>query len=212
MLRFPVHSHVSSPSFPAIRSLASPTKLQNQRRAVRSQHALHTSNSMPARSAGSVASDQRMLASGSPLAKPPLAHLPFSSVLRGFLLTTMTSSPILLPPAIRLLSALAYSESHILSPRRNAVTRWILKNTIYKHFCAGENAAEIMRTVDLQRKSGIPGVLLGYAREVEMRGEGYGSTRPGVASEDDIKEIREWTNGTLETVRMAPEGEFVCLK
>ena len=207
-----VCSHVGPQSVLAISGLSYLTGSSNIRCTAWTRHSIHSDHSISASPAVSTPHTRRAIASNGKITKAPLAHLPFSSILRGYLVTALTSSPLLLSPALRLLSAIAYSSSPLLSPGKNPVVRWVLKKTVYKHFCAGENPTEVNQTVELLRKWGILGVLLGYAREVEMRGEGYGTKQPGIASEEDEREIREWSNGTLETVEMAPEGDFVCLK
>ena len=206
-------SYVKVRNAVTINNLASPTRLPLLSQCIAwSQRSMHSSHSIPVDPAASASSKRRGVVANGPLAKAPLARFPFSCLLRSFLLTTLTTSPVLLLPSLRLLSAIAYSTNPLLSPSSNPIIRWVLKQTVYRHFCAGENPAEIKQTVDFQRKVGIQGILLAWAKEVEHRGEGYGTAQPGEASDEDKQEIRKWTQGTLATVSMAPEGDFVCLK
>lgn len=114
------------------------------------------------------------------------------------------------------MSFLAHAKSPILSPDYNPVFRYFLKRTFYKQFCAGENAAEVKQTVDALKSIGFKGVILGYAKEVvldESQKENLASCGEGEAAEACIRdEIIPWTNGTLETVRIAEPGDFVALK
>lgn len=146
----------------------------------------------------------------SPMAKlPPLSLLPLSSVLRGIFTSTVSSSPILLPPSLRLMSILANSHSPILNPDRNPLLRWALKHTFYAQFCAGENAAEVSRTVTSLKSWGCKGVMLCYAKEAELEESVEGEKADANAAE---KEILPWKNGTMETVAITAPGDFVALK
>lgn len=80
-------------------------------------------------------------ASSSP---PALSLLAFPTLLRSYLVSTVSSSPLLLAPCLRFLSLLAHSTSPWL--QRNPALQLILKQTFYKHFCAGETPAEVQRT------------------------------------------------------------------
>jgi proline dehydrogenase len=114
------------------------------------------------------------------------------------------------------MTILAHSKSPILSPDVNPILRFFLKKTFYKQFCAGENAAEIKRTVDGMKGLGFKGVILGYAREVVLSEEQKAnlSSCEGTEAEEACirNEIIPWTKGTLETVRLASPTDFVALK
>jgi hypothetical protein len=114
------------------------------------------------------------------------------------------------------MSTLAHSQSPILSPDTNPLLRYFLKETFYRQFCAGENAAEVKKTVDGLKKIGFKGVILGYAKEVVLDAKQAGSLSScgdNEAAEACIRnEIIPWAQGTLETVRIAQPGDFVALK
>jgi len=114
------------------------------------------------------------------------------------------------------MSKLAHAQSPILSPDTNPLLRYLLKKTFYRQFCAGENAAEVKRTVDGLKSIGFKGVILGYAREVvldEKQAGNLESCGENEAAEACIRnEITPWARGTLETVRIASPGDFVALK
>lgn len=123
---------------------------------------------------------------------------------------------ILLGPSLAVMSTLAHSKSSILSPDANAVLRFFLKKTFYQQFCAGENAAEVKRTVDELKNIGYKGVILGYAREVsldEKQQKDLASRGESEAADAALQnEILPWAKGTLETVKLATPDDFVALK
>ncbi|KAJ5579468.1 uncharacterized protein N7459_005453 [Penicillium hispanicum] len=138
----------------------------------------------------------------------PLAKLPLSSVLRSLLVLSVSSSSLLLRPCIYTLSRLAHPRSALWDVSKNPVLHWLVKHTIYKQFNAGENKAEVQQSIHSIKELGFRGVLLGYAREV-LVGE-----NPDAASDATTAqaEVQMWLNGTLQTVDMAQEGDFVALK
>ncbi|KAK0657985.1 FAD-linked oxidoreductase-like protein [Cercophora newfieldiana] len=152
------------------------------------------------------------------MAKPtPLAVLPLTSVLRTLMTTTVSSSKLLLPPSLAIMSTLANSHSPALNPDRNPLLRFILKKTFYAQFCAGENAPEVRHTIASLKNIGFSGVILGYAKEVvlteaqtrDLTSNGIGSA---AAKECINTEIKPWATGTMETVMLASPGDFVALK
>ncbi|KAI1497012.1 proline dehydrogenase [Biscogniauxia marginata] len=153
----------------------------------------------------------------SPRAKSaPLSVLPLPTVLRTLATTTISSSPILLPPSLAVMSILAHSDHFLFNPDKNPLLRWFLKKTFYAQFCAGENAVEVRRTVDGLKQIGFTGVIMGYAKEVVLsksQERDLSSCGEGSDAEECIRnEIIPWANGTLETVRLAQPGDFVALK
>ncbi|KAL5000088.1 FAD-linked oxidoreductase-like protein [Aspergillus recurvatus] len=142
-----------------------------------------------------------------PLASP-LAKLPLSSVLRSLLILSVSSSSILLKPCIYTLSALAHPKTALLDVAKNPLLNLLVKHTIYKQFNAGENKLEVQSSINAIKHLGYRGVLLGYAREV-LVGESKTDPRDEQASR---QEIQMWLDGTLQTVDMAQEGDFVALK
>ncbi|KAL1837597.1 hypothetical protein VTJ49DRAFT_3615 [Mycothermus thermophilus] len=150
-------------------------------------------------------------------APSPLAVLPMTNVLRSLMTTTVSSSPLLLPPSLAVMSILANTTNPLLNPDHNPVLRLLLKNTFYAQFCAGENADEVRQTIDSLKRIGFGGVILGYAREVVLTEAQMADlalcASDGAAAEECIRnEIRPWADGTLQTVRLAEAGDFVALK
>ncbi|OIW23768.1 FAD-linked oxidoreductase [Coniochaeta ligniaria NRRL 30616] len=147
----------------------------------------------------------------------PLAVLPLTTVIRSLMTTTISSSPLLLPPSLAAMSTMAHSTNPLLNPDRNPILRYAMKKTFYAQYCAGENAAEVRHTVESLKRIGFSGVILGYAREVvltpEQTADLASCAGEGAAAEECIKnEINPWAAGTLETVRLAAPGDYVALK
>ncbi|CAI7621683.1 unnamed protein product [Penicillium pancosmium] len=138
----------------------------------------------------------------------PLAKLPFSSVLRSLLVLSVSSSPILLKPCIYTLSHLAHPRSAFWDVSKNPLLNFLVKHTIYKQFNAGENKVEVQESIRNIKNLGCRGVLLGYAREV-LVGENQDAARDEKAA---LAEIQMWFDGTMRTVDMAQQGDFVALK
>lgn len=138
----------------------------------------------------------------------PLAKLPLSSVLRSLVILSFSSSNLLLKPCIYTLSALANPKTALTDTDRNPLLHWLIKNTIYKQFNAGENKPEVQRSIAEIKGLGCRGVLLGYAREV-LTGESKASPHDAKVAKQDVD---AWLQGTLQGVEMATEGDFVALK
>lgn len=146
----------------------------------------------------------------------PLSVLPLSTVIRNLATTSISSSRVLLPPSLAIMNVLAHSNKGILNPDKNPLLRWFLKKTFYSQFCAGENPAEVRRTIDGLKNIGFTGVILGYAREIVLSDSQTRTLSPcdegPLAAECLRNEIGPWAAGTLETVRLAQPGDFVALK
>lgn len=146
----------------------------------------------------------------------PLSVLPLVTVLRSWMTATISSSPFLLPPSLAIMSMLAHTTNPVLNPDSNPLLRALLKKTFYAQFCAGEQPAEVARTIKGLKDVGFEGVILGYAKEVVTPHgqEGTGSLPKHVAEETkvDMEEIDSWAQGTLMTVLLANRGDYVALK
>lgn len=103
---------------------------------------------------------------------------------------------------------LAHPRSALWDVSQNPLLNMLVKHTIYKQFNAGENKAEVQRSIQNIKDLGCRGVLLGYAREVLSEGSQDAAYDPKAAQ----AEIQMWLDGTLKTVDMAQKGDFVALK
>ena len=108
-----------------------------------------------------------------------------------------------------MLSVLANPKSSLLDVGKNPLLSALVKHTIYRQFNAGENKHEVQQSIHHIKQLGYRGVLLGYAREV----------LPAHVDDDDTldqkvgsAQVQAWLDGTLQTVDMAQEGDFVALK
>lgn len=148
--------------------------------------------------------------------KSPLSVLPLETVLRTLVTSTISSSPLLLPPSLAIMTLLAHSNNAILNPERNRLLNWFLKKTFYAQYCAGENAAEVRQTLAGLNKIGFTGVILNYAREVvltEAQSKNLTPCDTGAEAEACIRdEINPWLKATLATVQIAQPHDFVALK
>lgn len=88
---------------------------------------------------------------------------------------------------------------------RNPIIRWLLKQTFYKQFCAGESEEEVRRSVANLKSIGFNGVILEYAREVLEEGA-------EMSAADIQVGINTWREGLLDTVKMVNAGDFIGLK
>lgn len=93
------------------------------------------------------------------------------------------------------------SKSPLFNVQKNPLLRWILWETFYKQFCAGESKTQIDRTCAGLRQQGYAGVILEYALEVLKDAEGHEAT-----------DVAVWRKGLLDTIEMSQPGDFVGLK
>lgn len=118
------------------------------------------------------------------------------------------------------LSFLASSKSALLDPDINAILRYILSTTVYTQFCAGATPPEVKDYIHNLKRMGYAGVILGYAKEVVMDEDEASATGASTtgnntdAAEEqrNAREILDWKDGTMKTVELADEGDFVALK
>ena len=147
-----------------------------------------------------------------------LSTLPNTVLLRSLFVNSITSRSWLLTPAIAFLSLLCRPHlPAILDANRNPVLRWLIKQTVYKQFCAGENPEEIKKTVKTMKDMGFRGAMLTYARETlfdhktgtehDLGGE------EGSAVKSDVDPIIEaWRQGTLGTAALLDTGDQLAIK
>ncbi|GBF67076.1 proline dehydrogenase [Trichophyton mentagrophytes] len=154
-------------------------------------------------------------------AASPLSMLSISSITRSLFTTALSSSPIVLKSAMKVLSFIADSKSPLLNPDRNIILNYLLRKTLYTQFCAGEKPHEVQRCIDEIKRVGFSGVILGYAKEgVPDKKEAAAvldlDSTDADTTESNQKvaeyEINAWREGNLHTVDLAGEGGFVNVK
>lgn len=111
------------------------------------------------------------------------------------------------------MNRIANSQSIFLSPDRNPVLHFLLRHLVYDHFAAGENAVEVKRTISQMKTIGFKGVILGYAKEVNVTG-GETQFATSDASAFDLSQpaINEWKEGTLKTLSLIDSGDYLAVK
>ncbi|RHZ55569.1 putative proline oxidase Put1 [Aspergillus thermomutatus] len=124
------------------------------------------------------------------------------------------SSP-LLDPCLSMLKYVVDSKSPLLNPSKNPLVDYLLRRTIYNHFCAGTNEAEVRKTVQDMKGLGFEGVILGYAREsIAKADENNNDSFQVEKSQQAIQEnaVEEWRQGNLRTLKMIGAGDFLGIK
>ena len=145
-----------------------------------------------------------------------MSILPFSSLLRSYLITSVSSYKTLLRPSLAILSFLAHAKSPLLNPDTSPLLRLALKRTFYAQFCAGENPQEVQSTINELKALGYKGVILGHAKEVVMSkkdAEALESSMDCAEQERcDAEDIERWKTNTIATIDLAQKDDFVGLK
>ncbi|CAG9953554.1 unnamed protein product [Clonostachys rosea f. rosea IK726] len=149
--------------------------------------------------------------------KSPLSVLPTGVLLRSFFINAVSSRPYLLSPSLYILSKISKSKSGvILNVDRNPLLRWIMKNTFYKQFCAGESGRETRSTMDLLQNLGFRGTILTYAKETVFDFHSNSSFGQGVSNSakegENCPSIEAWRTGNMETVNLLQEGDQLAMK
>ncbi|KAJ6788826.1 hypothetical protein PWT90_05929 [Aphanocladium album] len=131
-------------------------------------------------------------------------------ILRSLATSTVSSSPKLLAISLPVLRFLAYSNSRMFNPDHNPLLRYVLNKSLYEQFCAGQDANEVAETVARVKDIGFTGAILAYARESPT--EIPKDKLQDEPEEKANKDISEWLENSLQTVRLARAGDFVALK
>ncbi|KIW19076.1 hypothetical protein PV08_03368 [Exophiala spinifera] len=146
----------------------------------------------------------------------PLSCLSLSTLIRSYLITSVSSIPLLLRPSLSVMSFLAHTKSPFFMPDRNPFLHFLLKKTFYAQFCAGETPSEVRATIADLKHTGYSGVMLGYAKEVVLTKEDAEELDASRDSSDqaalNAEEIATWKRNTVATVDLAQAGDFVALK
>lgn len=145
-----------------------------------------------------------------------MSCLPLTTLLRSYIITSVSSYPMLLRPSLGVLSFLAHAKSPLLNPDTSPLLRFLLKRTFYAQFCAGETPAEVHQTIASLKTTGFQGVILGHAKEVVLSKQDADGLN---ASEDcaeqercNAEEIGAWRENTIATIDLSQKGDFVAIK
>ncbi|KAE8416469.1 FAD-linked oxidoreductase-like protein [Aspergillus pseudocaelatus] len=143
-----------------------------------------------------------------------MARLSTPVLLRSLVMTSLMSSKILMRPALTILSVIATSRLPFLNADRNSILNRALRLTVYDHFCAGTNHAEVSKTIADTKRIGYQGVILGYSKETVLNPNDQSSTDSISAKYSDrcYEMVEEWKEGTLTTLRMLEPGDFLAVK
>ncbi|KAH7018912.1 FAD-linked oxidoreductase-like protein [Ilyonectria destructans] len=140
-------------------------------------------------------------------------------LLRSLLIATVSSHRVLLTPALSVLSFFSKPRKGLFNIEKNPLLFSTFKNTLYNHFCAGENVREVTSTIQQIKDMGFRGVILTYAREVVVDASSEGpndgqqkSSKLESSESVEDQDIEAWRQGVLETVLMVGEGDFLALK
>ncbi|KAL4891445.1 FAD-linked oxidoreductase-like protein [Aspergillus ambiguus] len=147
-----------------------------------------------------------------PPMRSPMAILPTKTLIRSLLFTSIMASP-LLKPCLSVMKYIVGSKSLLLSPARNPILNYLLRTTIYNHFCAGVNEKEVRRTVQDMKSLGFKGVILGYARESIAQLDD--SPHVPVEKKQEAaaaRAVEEWKQGNLQTLQMIEAGDYLNVK
>ncbi|KAF3171106.1 proline dehydrogenase [Orbilia oligospora] len=134
---------------------------------------------------------------------PPLSTLPTPYLLRTILICTVSTSPFL----SNLLTKLLLTYTTFLTS--NPIPRFFLKHTFYNHFCAGNTPNEIQSTLTRLKSWGFRGIILAYAKEVEVPAK---LSRENISQEHLEFDIKTWKDATVKTIEYAEPNSFVAVK
>ncbi|KAL4880753.1 FAD-linked oxidoreductase-like protein [Aspergillus karnatakaensis] len=151
---------------------------------------------------------------------PPLSALPTTVLLRSLLVATISSKPYLLLPSLSALSFLCKPrKGPLLNVDRNPILHAILKSTFYKQFCAGETHNEVRNTIQQLNNMGFQGTIMTYAKETVFDhktntqvGLGIADSTEGATGELFCQQIEAWRTGTMETVELLGENDYLAMK
>ncbi|KAM3472501.1 hypothetical protein MY5147_005258 [Beauveria neobassiana] len=149
-----------------------------------------------------------------------LSALPNAALLRSLFINGVSSRPWALSPAISLLvKSCQPKPAFLFNIAKNPVLAWLLKETVYKQFCAGEAPSEIKSTMRAMKDMGFKGTILTYAKETvydhknkEEFGLGMNMIPTKGASSTECPYITSWKQGTLDTVKLLGEEDQLAVK
>ncbi|KAF3919999.1 hypothetical protein ABW21_db0200966 [Orbilia brochopaga] len=189
---------INSPSRSLLVPLTSSRSISTQRRPSSTFTAADSDNIPPA---------SYTTPSPSPPRPTPLATLPTGYLLRTIFICTISTSPVLSNLLTRTL--LAYTRFLTSNP----LTRFLIQHTFYDHFCAGTTHPEIQTTLGRLKSWGFRGIILAYAKEVEVEAsEASAITSSSVDEQSTAADIAAWRDGNIRTIEYSEPGSFIAIK
>ncbi|KAE8144966.1 FAD-linked oxidoreductase-like protein [Aspergillus avenaceus] len=144
-----------------------------------------------------------------------MARLPIKWLLRSLFLTSIMRSKIILRPALAILNILSSTKSPLLNADKNGILKRLVRLAVYDQFCAGANHAEVSKTIAQVKGMGYQGVILGYSKEIMLDPKDHpsrGHLGSKKYSDRCYEMVEEWKEGTLRTLRMLDQGDFLAVK
>jgi hypothetical protein len=112
------------------------------------------------------------------------------------------------------MNGIANSKLSLLNPDKNPLLRRIVRVVFYNHFAAGENDAEVKKTITTIKGMGFKGVILCYAKEliVDPAATREEAARSGTGAITNDSIITIWKEGVLQTLNKLESGDFLAIK
>ncbi|KAF7540446.1 hypothetical protein G7054_g1349 [Neopestalotiopsis clavispora] len=108
---------------------------------------------------------------------------------------------------------MANSQSALLNPDRKPLLHVLVRKLCFDQFNASETETEVRKTIADFKSLGFRGVILGYAKEVNVTGGDTDFDVPSsAATELDSECVKAWSDGVLKTLKMVGHGDFLAVK
>lgn len=143
-----------------------------------------------------------------------LSQLPTVNIARNLMLGMVFSSSLLSTPGMAVLKAIANAKTPLLNPDKNPVLGGLMRQLVYKHFCAGANKSEVQKTVGDIKNIGFAGVILTAGKEIVFDKSGLSSRSVATtAAEGALRHnVATWLDDNMKTLDMIGEGDYLGLK
>ncbi|KAG5305518.1 proline oxidase [Histoplasma capsulatum G186AR] len=138
-----------------------------------------------------------------PMRHRDMERVPLTALLRSIVMQAAMSHPYIVDAA----SALAQRNIQMLTG--NMLLRFFLDKFFYAQFCAGSTETEIKKTVEDLKALGFKGMIISYAREVDLLNAAEDASE---ARHQHQSRVAQWLDGTLKGVRYSNPDDFVALK
>ncbi|OAA69592.1 Proline oxidase [Cordyceps fumosorosea ARSEF 2679] len=143
-----------------------------------------------------------------------LSRLPWLTLLRSAVLTTMMCSPTLLKPSILTLGLITHPKTPLFNPETNPLLNRLVRHAVYDQFCAGTNEAEVAKSVRDFKALGYQGVILTFAKEIVLSEEerAHAAANPGRYTQAHHDLVTSWRDSSLASLRMLQPGDVLAMK